>query len=175
MSPATKPTPTAISAAWVGLRRIMPSTSASFSPAIPSRELPDGQCQPLPAMSKSELKPSFLWVRISWVCAASSLVLFVDDLLLELHVRLILGYWPRPFIDDGHGLLWRAHNYLSLFILVFSFPIAPPLWIFCITVPSVRPSLRVRMIQAFIYLLGWGLEVLGIFFPTPFTEWTFDG
>ncbi len=113
--------------------------------------------------------------RMTWSSALSNLALFVTALGLAIHVRAGLGHWPKPMWEDYRTLGFEVHALALLGIGLFAVYAAVPVWALCVCLPRFRVSARTHLIQAALYLLGWGL-VAGfiVLDPYQFVTWLKD-
>jgi membrane-bound acyltransferase YfiQ involved in biofilm formation len=114
--------------------------------------------------------------QVAWTCASSSSVLLIVYVTFGLHLRLGLGHWPMPMVEDYDSPIFRLHEWLLIGCLTFAYLIAAPLYLLCLAIPALRPApLRVVLLQLAIWLLGWLLFIgLYHFDPTPFSAWFAD-
>jgi len=115
---------------------------------------------------------------IGWLCAAMPLILVLDYLLLAAHVRLALGRWPTPVLENVCTLPVKIHQTSILVLFLVAVFAAPVAWAIR-TIMSVWQhcgwSIRAWLYQVVVYSLGWAvLSACFRFDPTPFTEWFFD-
>jgi hypothetical protein len=126
--------------------------------------------RPVPDKRVSLLKQ---WM--TWVCALSSVALVVGAVLLALHVRLGLGHWPTPMREDYRTLAYQLHEQVVVGMAAFAVYAAVPLWILFVCLPWFRISGRVHVVQVFIYLFGWALVAILLYFdPYRFVSWLAD-
>ena len=105
----------------------------------------------------------------------SPFVLGLAYVAMGLHLRLGLGHWPKPMIENYETLAFRIHEIAFYLLLLFTVFAAVLLWLVFLCFRRLRLSWRVHIAQALTYSLGWlVLLVVGKYDPTTFTEWFLD-
>lgn len=123
----------------------------------------------------SPFSKSRLVQLLSWVAAWSPAALFVVLLTMAAHIRLGLGHWPTPMVEDYETKLFQTHETVFFFTYALSVLSALPLWVLCVLLPALRRPVRDRLWQPVIYGLGWGMIFLAAYLdPTTFTTWLID-
>jgi hypothetical protein len=112
----------------------------------------------------TEAKPNRLWWFFSlvpWIWLA----LLVS---IALHLRVGLGYWPRPVLDNYTSGGFSVHFVTVALIGVFSLASVAPISIGLVI-------MRTSPFQPLIYCLGW-LCIVGFckYDPTRFVTWLLD-
>jgi len=111
----------------------------------------------------------------TWICALSSLALLVAILTLAVHVRLGLGHWPEPMVEDYQTAAFKIHEWVTVALAHFALFMAIPLWPLLLLFKKFRAGVRTHMVQSIIYSVGWLLIYLVIRFdPTSFSKWLLD-
>jgi hypothetical protein len=114
---------------------------------------------------------------ISWICTLAPIVLLVIFATLAIHVRLGLGYWPRPAGGDGYETgLFHFHTSAFMLWFLFAFVAAPPIWVASVIVGWREPRmLKIFAFQVAVFLAGWALVyTVAAWNPAGFAEWFFD-
>jgi hypothetical protein len=94
---------------------------------------------------------------------------------MAVHIRIGLGHWPTPMMEDYRTIPFRIHEYVLIGILLFAVFAAGPIWLVCLFFRRLRLPWRVHVTQAAIYGLGWLLIFLASKYdPTTFTAWFLD-
>jgi len=109
-----------------------------------------------------------LWRQLpTWLCVITPWVLLVVGFSLAVHVRLGLGHWPNPVVEDyatsafkGHFLALRITFGLALYSFV-------PVWMLLLSARRFRVSLRFHALQAGVYVGGW----LGVLLVCSLDPW----
>ena len=110
-----------------------------------------------------------LFRRVGWAIAASPAALLALLLLHAVHVRLVLGRWPRVYQDNPDTLLLRLHEsvLVPFFIVTFSGVL---LWgALSAVVALLLPSARVTILRqacvigvaVLLLVLFWNLDTTG--------------
>ena len=111
----------------------------------------------------------------TWTLVLSPLLLLLLFLTLAMHVRLALGHWPTPMIENFNTVAYSRHEQLFIWVALFTVYAAIPLWLVALCFRVFRISLKTHLIQAGVYALGWALIALyGFIDPGKFTEWFLD-
>jgi hypothetical protein len=117
-----------------------------------------------------------LFGRIGWFVAASPAGLVALLGLHALHVRSVLGRWPRVYQDDPDTLLLRLHEsvLVPFFIATVS---AVVLWAaLSVVVVVFLPSARRTIVRQTI-VVGFGILLLVLFWnldPRGYITWLAD-
>jgi hypothetical protein len=110
-----------------------------------------------------------------WLCSLSSAALLLLWLALALHVRLGLGHWPTPMIENYRTTFFTVHYQILLGVGLFAVYGAAPLWFLLLCVHRFRGAWRTHIAQGVAYILGWIMMFLVVKFdPTTFTDWFLD-
>jgi len=107
-----------------------------------------------------------------WVCSLAPCALLVTTLTMAIHIRLVLGRWPR-FGENYDGFFFQLHQTVWGVLVLFAASVAGPLWL----ILSFRSNLpaRTKAIHVLAFAFGWLLIIIGHRFdPTPFTYWLLD-
>ena len=124
----------------------------------------------------------------TYFCAAPSLLLkggsdvdvvnfllLVIFLTLAVHVRVGLGHWPTPVLENYHTMACSLHEQAVIWVAVFTMFFAIPLWLISLLFRIFRISLKTHFIQAGAYVVGWMMLILyACIDPHRFVEWLFD-
>lgn len=103
------------------------------------------------------------------------MVLLLCILSLGMHVRLGLGHWPQPMVDKYTTAAFSFHTQAVIGLALFTMYGAGPLWLLLLCFRRVRASARLHLLQAGIYLVGWGLVVGYMAWdPRRFVQWYLD-
>ena len=112
---------------------------------------------------------------LTWALVLSPLLLLFVFLTLAAHVRLALGHWPTPMIENYDTAAYSRHEQVFTWAALFTVYAAIPLWLVALCFRVFRISLKTHLIQAGAYALGWALIALyGFIDPGRFTEWFLD-
>jgi hypothetical protein len=112
---------------------------------------------------------------LTWVLVASPLLLLVIFFTLAVHVRIGLGHWPTPMIENYETTAYNLHMLVFISALLFAVYVAVPLWLISLCFRVFRISLKTHLIQAGVYAVGWALIVLcTLVDPCKFVEWFLD-
>ena len=112
---------------------------------------------------------------VQLICGSAPLTLLLLLLSLAAHIRLGLGRWPTPMVDDYPSALFRLHNHAVGIWLLFSLFGALPTWFFCQIFPQWRSSFHQARTHFALFALGWIVIVLAARIdPTTFTPWFLD-
>lgn len=120
--------------------------------------------------------PRRQWPFVSWSCALSPVVLLFVFIGFGIHVRLGLGHWPTPMVEDYHSAAFRVHEWVLIGSLWFALVIAGPLWLVSLFSRSLRPAWpRTVAFQLLLCAAGW-LAIVAVlrFDPTTFSAWLLD-
>ncbi len=111
----------------------------------------------------------------TWLFVLSPVVLLLTFITLALHVRLGLGHWPTPMLENYHTSAYQAHEQVLTYFGYFTVFAALPLWLLMLCFRACRISLRTHLLQAAVYAAGW---VLIVFYctidPGRFVAWFMD-
>lgn len=112
---------------------------------------------------------------LAWTSGLSSAVFFVLAISLAIHVRVGLGHWPEPMRESYRTSAYEFHETALVWAAMFVLYAAIPLWVLCVSIRPLRSTARVHLIQAGIYVMGWGL-VVGFLALDPFgfVSWFMD-
>ena len=96
-------------------------------------------------------------------------------LTLGIHIRLGLGHWPVPMIEDYRSPAFLVHEVVLLVWLYCALFGAMPLWLLCLLIRPLQPSRRVAVTQLLTFGVGWLLiAAVLIFDPTTLSAWFLD-
>lgn len=122
------------------------------------------------------LERSALRFLPTWLCVLTPVILLLVFITLALHVRIGLGHWPQPMIEDYRTEAYYRHQELFRLTAYATFYGALPCWmLLIIAFPRLRGSARLHLGQAGVYAAGWAL--IGIYCvidPGRFIEWLLD-
>jgi hypothetical protein len=112
--------------------------------------------------------------RIAWFCACLPWLVVIAWGGLAAHVRLGLGHWPAPMVEQYTTVPYQWHEVLVMVLfvaLLLTFPLAPFLLLRRTTWEASS-----RRTMALVYLTGaWLLVALGIGLErTSFWAWWID-
>ena len=130
-------------------------------------------------MSLSEsgsLAPQRRFPFVSWSCALSPFALLLVFLAFGVHIRLGIGHWPIPMIENYHSTAFSIHEWVLMICVWFSLFVAGPLWLICLLLRSLRPAWpRTVVSQLVTCAAGW-LAIFAVltFDPTTFSAWFLD-
>lgn len=111
----------------------------------------------------------------TWIPSLASLLLLVGILSMAAHIRLGLGHWPVPMIENYNSKAYQYHEWVVGMVGIFALYIAGPLWAIFVAIPWFRLSAKKHLFQLAVLLSGFLLIFLaGKFDPTTFTEWLLD-
>lgn len=117
-------------------------------------------------------RPKAFW---TWLPCWAPLALFMGVLSLAAHVRLGLGRWPVPMVENYHTKGYQYHEVLVFLLGLVALYIAGPLWAILVATPRLRLSPTRHLLQFAVFISGFVLIFLAAKFdPTPFTEWFLD-
>lgn len=111
----------------------------------------------------------------TWLCVLSSHLLFGVLWGLAMHVRLGLGRWPRPMWDKYATAAFEAHFHVLQAVGLATVYGAIPIWFLLLCFRRFRGTLKLHLLQAVVYGLGWG--VIGLWClvdPWKFLQWLAD-
>jgi hypothetical protein len=112
---------------------------------------------------------------LTWVPAFTSALLLLALVSLAVHIRIGLGHWPVPLRDDFTSRAYEAHQRATAWVGVTTIFAAGPIWALLLCFRALRISPKTHWLQAGIYLAGWGLIALYVFWdPLRFWEWLAD-
>ena len=112
---------------------------------------------------------------LTWLCMISPFVLGLAYVTMGLHIRLGLGHWPKPMVENYQTLAFRIHEGAFFVVMLFTVFAAVPLWVVFLCFRRLRLSWRAHAAQALTYGLGWlVILVAGKLDPTTFTDWFLD-
>lgn len=117
----------------------------------------------------------FLRQLPTWLCSITSWLLLVVGVALAFHVRLGLGHWPAPMMEDYATPAFKVHFLalqISFGLALYSFA---PVWMLFLCARRFRVSVRFHALQSAVYAGGW-LTILLICWigPWRFMEWLAD-
>jgi hypothetical protein len=111
----------------------------------------------------------------TWLCMVSPFMLGLTYVTMGLHIRLGLGHWPKPMVENYQTVAFRIHEGTFLVVMLFTVFAAVPLWGVFLCFRRLRLSWRTHIAQALTYSLGWlVILVAGKYDPTTFTDWFLD-
>jgi hypothetical protein len=106
---------------------------------------------------------------------SSSLLLLFVFLTLAAHVRLGLGHWPTPMLENYQTTAYSRHEQVFIWVALFTVYAAVPLWLVSLCFGMFRISLKTHLTQTGICAVGWALIALYSFMdPGRFMEWFLD-
>lgn len=112
---------------------------------------------------------------VSWLLVITPALLLVGFITLAAHVRIGLGHWPTPMIENYDTAAYWIHDRVLVWVGMFTVFAAIPLWLLTLCFQRFRISLKTHLIQAGVYACGWGLIALyGAVDPGRFMEWFLD-
>jgi hypothetical protein len=83
-------------------------------------------------------------------------------LTISLHVRYHYGGWPNQAIDNFPTALLRIHFLFFLGSIILAAVGAIPVWILCVSIPSLRLTIWEHLLEVVTFLVTWGLHILVI-------------
>lgn len=102
---------------------------------------------------------------------AAALLLYLS---LAAHFRLAAGHWPSTLSEDFSRPAFTLHERVTLYFALLAF-FAPLAWLAMLLFRRLRRSLKIHLLQAAAYVLGWVLILLTIHYdPTFFSDWFWD-
>ena len=102
------------------------------------------------------LNATWHWPKwVTWALVLSPLGLLFDVLLLGAHVRLALGHWPKPMIENYSSPAFELHSSCVIVFGCFAAYVAIPLWLLLLAFRKFRVSARYHVIQIGVFLAGW--------------------
>ena len=127
-------------------------------------------------MKSSLNKPGLTPRRfLTWTLMSSSLLLLFIFLSLAAHVRVGLGHWPTPMLENNETAAYNGHEQVFIWGTLFTIYAAVPLWLVSLCFGMFRISFKTHLIQASVYVAGWALIALYCFIdPGRFAEWFLD-
>src|SRR3954452_3568378 len=87
--------------------------------------------------------------------ASAPLVLLVLLVSLATHIRLGLGHWPQPMIEDLHTAAFQWHDKVVGIGFIFSFYLAAPVWLLGQFVLLLRGQGQNVRTHAVLFVGGW--------------------
>lgn len=129
----------------------------------------DESAAPLPTSARRE-------PRVAWACALSPLGALLVYISFAVHLRLGLGHWPMPMVEDYQTPIFQLHQWVLIACLFFAYLVSAPAYLLCFAIPKLRPaSARIVGLQLALWLTGWLLfYAAGKYDPTPFSAWFAD-
>ncbi|OYV05924.1 MAG: hypothetical protein CFE26_09045 [Verrucomicrobiales bacterium VVV1] len=117
-------------------------------------------------------RPKAFW---TWIPSLAPLGLFLGVLSLAAHVRLGLGRWPVPMIENYDTKGYHYHEMLVFLLGIGALYVAGPLWAILVAIPKLRLSPKRHLLQLAVFISGFVLIFLAAKLdPTTFTEWFLD-
>lgn len=114
-------------------------------------------------------------VRPSWACALAPWGFLVLLATTILHLRLGLGRFPEPMIEDYQTPAFRAHAALTHGLGVVAFLGAPALWLLLMAFPRFRAPAGVFARQFAVFVVGWAIFfAFAIGDPARLVTWYLD-
>jgi hypothetical protein len=111
---------------------------------------------------------------LTWVLALTPFVLFFDILSLAVHVRLALGFWPKPNWRIGGGIYY-LHSYAVLWFGLFTAYAALPIWLVCLCFRRFRFGWRIHLLQFSAFIFGClAVAIYWKWDPNHFVTWYLD-
>ena len=112
--------------------------------------------------------PSWLCVLLPWI--------FLGTLAAAMvHLRLGLGHWPKPMIEDYTAMPFRIHIFATQWLGLSSAVVAPPAWAFLVCFRSMRLGFRIHRIQGIVFLSAWAVFALFVWAdPWRLVTWAID-
>jgi hypothetical protein len=112
---------------------------------------------------------------LTWALVLSPLLLLFVFLTLAAHVRLGLGHWPTPMMENYDTTAYNQHEQVFIWVALFTVYAAIPLWLVSLCFRPFRISVKTHLMQAGVYVLGWVvIAIYGFVDPGKFTEWFLD-
>ena len=118
------------------------------------------------------------WLQLlpTWLCVLAPVILLAVFISLALHVRVGLGHWPKPMVENYRTEAYERHEEVFKVTALITFYGALPCWmLFIIAFPRLRGSAKLHLAQGAIYAAGWAL--IGLYWvvdPWRFVEWLLD-
>ena len=111
----------------------------------------------------------------TWFFAFSPFLIFVVFGAMAMHVRLSLGHWPKPMIEDFSSPYMPIFGRCIGLAMTISTEYAIAIWLLIVSIKPLRISWRAHISQVIFYLNSWFLTLLCcIFLPGDFISWYFD-
>ena len=108
----------------------------------------------------------------TWICAGSSLALLLLILSLAIHLRLGLGHWPEPIVEDYQTAAFKVHEWVLFLVAHFAGFLAIPLWPVLLIFRRFRAGIKTHLVQSAVFSVGWILILLFFKYdPTSFSQW----
>ena len=112
---------------------------------------------------------------VTWALALSPLLLLFEIISLALHVRMGLGHWPKPMIENYGTAAFDWHALTVIGFGVFTTYAAIPLGLLCLCFRPLRITRRTHLIQAGVFAAGWGVVwAYCAWDPQQFVAWYLD-
>jgi hypothetical protein len=109
------------------------------------------------------------------MCVVTPVMLLLCILSVAIHVRIGLGRFPKPMVDKYSNAALDFHVRAVHCFGMFTMFAAIPLWLLLLCFRTHRISWEIHLLQAAIYLTGWGLVVGYLYWdPYRFVEWFLD-
>lgn len=123
----------------------------------------------------SDISPSIYRLRIIalWLCSLSHLISLLLFVTLAVHLRMGLGHWPQPMIENYSTPLFNIHAMVVALVAGLTLILSLFVW-WALTIWA-DTSRRDSLLQLGIYFCGWLLLILAAYSdPTTFTSWLLD-
>ena len=105
-----------------------------------------------------------------WALALGPLLVPALLMAAAFHLRIRLGHWAVPMVDDYHG-----HGTVFFWFLVLAVVPAIPFWIIMLFSSLTRLPLRQRVFHIATYFASWALFALYCRIdPWRYIEWYLD-
>jgi hypothetical protein len=112
---------------------------------------------------------------LTWACASSPVLLLMIWIAMAIHLRLGLGHWPKPMVEDYKTFAFDVHEMILILVGYFAVFIALPLGLILVCFKRFRGPMSLHIRQAATFVVGWALIVLfARLDPTTFTDWFMD-
>jgi len=126
-------------------------------------------------MTHHESKRGLL--RASWLLMLTPFLLLLVFLALVAHVRIGLGHWPEPMVENYQTAAFRAHHGAVIWFGCFTIWGALPLWLVLVCIQRFRRSWswKLHVLQAAVYAVGWcAIAAYAAWDPGRFVDWYLD-
>jgi hypothetical protein len=111
---------------------------------------------------------------VLWGLMLSPVLLLLDILLLGAHVRLALGHWPNPMVENYSSPAFTWHSRGVVYFGLFAAYGALPLWLL-LCFRSLRRRRWTHLSQLGAFIVGWAAVIAYMQFdPHRFVAWFMD-